>query len=233
MLWFLRDAVNNHRTRFPAASDRSQTLTSRTRRFLLHPMPLTDFLSMPVPRGVPGRRPFIKMHGLRNYFVFIEQRYGNLSLPPAEIIRICDAHEGVGAEQVIAIEAPSAEGLRHGAYAFMRIHNIDGTEAEACGNATRCMAHLMFEESGRDTLLIETLGGLLQCAKGDRAQVSVTLGPIRTDWQSVPLAHDADTAHLPISCGPLKDGVALSLGNPHVVFSCRTSTPLIFPRLRR
>jgi diaminopimelate epimerase len=181
-------------------------------------MPLTDFLSMPVPRGVPGRRPFIKMHGLRNYFVFIEQRYGNLSLPPAEIIRICDAHEGVGAEQVIAIEAPSAEGLRHGAYAFMRIHNIDGTEAEACGNATRCMAHLMFEESGRDTLLIETLGGLLQCAKGDRAQVSVTLGPIRTDWQSVPLAHDADTAHLPISCGPLKDGVALSLGNPHVVF---------------
>lgn len=193
-------------------------MTWDTRRFLLSVMPLTDFLSLPVPQGLPGTRPFIKMHGLRNYFAFVEQRHQATALTPAEIIRICDVHEGVGAEQVIGIEAPSPDGRRNGAYAFMRIHNIDGTEAEACGNATRCMAHLMFDESGLDTLLIETLGGLLRCTRQEDGQVSVMLGPIRTDWQTVPLARAADTSHLPIASGPLTDGVALNLGNPHVVF---------------
>lgn len=158
------------------------------------------------------------MHGLRNHFVFIEQRHGAAAITPAEIIRICDVHDGVGAEQVIGIEWPSAEGLRRGAHTFMRIHNVDGTESEACGNATRCMAHLMFEESGSDFLLIETLGGLLQCTKTDDGQISVTLGPISMDWQDVPLAEAADTAHLPLTNGPLSDGAALNLGNPHVVF---------------
>ena len=181
-------------------------------------MPLTDFLCLPVPTGVPVTRPFIKMHGLRNHFVFVEQRGTGLPLTPSEIIRICDVHEGVGAEQVIGIAAPSVEGQRHGAYAFMRIYNIDGTESEACGNATRCMAQLMFEESGRDELLIETLGGLLPCAKAEGRLVSVTLGPIRSGWRDVPLAHAADTAHLAVGSGPLQDGVALNIGNPHVVF---------------
>ncbi len=181
-------------------------------------MPLTDFLSAPVPSGVPATRPFIKMHGLRNHFVFVEERGMAAPLTPPEIIRICDVHEGVGAEQVIGIAAPSAKGQQHGAYAFMRIYNTDGTESGACGNATRCMAQLMFEESGRDELLIETLAGLLPCAKADGGLVSVTLGPIRTGWLDVPLAHQADTAHLPLESGPLKDGVALNIGNPHAVF---------------
>lgn len=181
-------------------------------------MLLTDFLCLPLPPGVPAIRPFIKMHGLRNHFVFVEQRGTAVPLTPSEIIRICDVHEGVGAEQVIGIAAPSVEGQRHGAYAFMRIYNIDGTESEACGNATRCMALLMFEETGHDELLIETLGGLLPCAKADGGLVSVTLGPIRTGWQDVPLAHAADTEHLAVGNGPLQDGVALNIGNPHVVF---------------
>lgn len=181
---------------------------------MVHP----SFLSSSIPPGLGTRRPFIKMHGLRNHFVFVEQRGSALPLTPAEVIRICDVHEGVGAEQVIGIEVPTPDGAAQGAYAFMRIHNIDGTEAEACGNATRCMAKLMFAESGRDALLVETLAGLLHCRAAPDGQVSVTLGPITTDWTAIPLSRPVDTHHLPLRSGPLSDGLALNIGNPHATF---------------
>lgn len=168
-------------------------------------MALTDFFRLPPPPHQPFQRPFIKMHGLRNHFVFIDRRRGAPPLTPAEIIRICDVHEGVGAEQVITIEPPRPR--TPDAYAFMGIYDIDGTEAEACGNATRCLAHLLLEESGKTELLIGSLGGLLHCRKAGPMAVSVTLGPIS-------VVND----RLPLESGPLKDGMALNIGNPHAVF---------------
>ena len=165
-------------------------------------MPVTDFFAAPPPAHQPFARPFIKMQGLRNHFVFLDCR--TASLPSkSDIIRICDVHAGVGAEQVITIEPPRTSG----ANAFMGIHNTDGTEAEACGNATRCLAQLLFDESGAAEVLIDSLGGLLMCRRQVDGQVSVTLGPITLD-----------NPHLPLVSGPLKDGVALSIGNPHAVF---------------
>jgi diaminopimelate epimerase len=165
-------------------------------------MPVTDvFVSAPPPHQ-PFARPFIKMQGLRNHFVFLDCR--SAALPSkTDVVRICDVHEGVGAEQVITIEAPR----RPGAAVFMGIHNTDGTEAEACGNATRCLAWLLFEETGRSDVLIDSLGGPLHCRREGAWDVSVTLGPITLDH-----------ARLPLESGPLKDGVALSIGNPHAVF---------------
>jgi diaminopimelate epimerase len=181
-------------------------------------MALTSFLSAPVPAHLKFKRPFIKMHGLRNHFVFVEQRHDALPLSAEEIIRLCDVHEGVGAEQVIAIEEATEAGRADGAYSFMRIYNTDGRESQACGNATRCMARLLFEETGKKTLVIETVGGLLHCEKISETDVSVTLGPIRMAWQSIPLAQETDTMHLPLTSGLLRDGVALNIGNPHAVF---------------
>lgn len=181
-------------------------------------MPITDFFSEPPPAGLAARRPFIKMHGLRNHFVFVDLRRGGPALAKAEIIRACDVHEGVGADQVIAIEPPSPAGSARGASVFMRILNIDGAESEACGNATRCMAQLLFDETGQDEALIETRGGILRCARAGENVVSAVMGPIRPGWRDVPLAHAADTLHLPLRSGPLRDGVALNIGNPHAVF---------------
>ena len=165
-------------------------------------MPVSDFLRLPPPAQQPFARPFIKMQGLRNHFVFLDCR--EVALPSkAEVIRICDVHAGVGAEQVITIEPSRSSG----AAAFMGIHNTDGTEAQACGNATRCLAWLLFEETGRTEVLIDSLGGPLHCRRQADGQVSVTLGPITLD-----------DPHLPLVSGPLKDGVALSIGNPHAVF---------------
>jgi diaminopimelate epimerase len=181
-------------------------------------MAIIEFLATFPPPQQPFLRPFVKMQGLRNHFVFIDRRKRELPLSPADIVRICDVHEGVGAEQVITIEHPSPEAAAKGAHAFMGIHNTDGTEAQACGNATRCLAHLLFEETGKTGVLIDSLGGLLECRKEGPSEVSVTLGPITLDWQRVPLSRPADTSRLPLASGPLQDGIALSIGNPHAVF---------------
>jgi diaminopimelate epimerase len=163
-------------------------------------------------------RPFVKMHGLRNHFVIFDRRVDRRGFSPDDIVRICDTHVGVGGDQLLTIEHPSAAGIAAGAHAAMRIFNIDGREVSACGNATRCVAHLLLEESGGTELVLETGGGMLVCSRAGPMQVSVGMGPISRDWRAFPMACEADTLHLPVSNGPLVDGVAIWIGNPHAVF---------------
>ena len=88
--------------------------------------------------------PFLKMHGLGNDFVVIDARSSNLSLTEAQVRAIADRRTGVGFDQFIVIQPPKTQG----ATAFMHIRNPDGSESGACGNATRCVAHLLMEQSG-------------------------------------------------------------------------------------
>ena len=95
-----------------------------------------------------AERQFVKMHGLRNHFVIFDRRSDRRAFRRDDIVRICDAQVGVGGDQLLTIEPPSQEAAARGACAGMRIFNIDGREVSACGNATRCVAHLLFEENG-------------------------------------------------------------------------------------
>lgn len=100
----------------------------------------------------------------------------------------------------------------------MRIINIDGHDAEACGNATRCFGWLMLEETGLDEIILETVVGPLKCRRTGELEVSVQMGKINEEWQSIPLAQETDIQHVPVGNGILQDGVALNIGNPHVVY---------------
>jgi diaminopimelate epimerase len=177
-----------------------------------------EFLKCSPPIELPTYWPFIKMHGLQNYFVIVDRRDGAKTLGHDDIVRICDSHIGVGGEQLLTIEATSDEGRNAGAYAAMKIFNIDGKECGACGNATRCMAYLLLEETGENEVRIETAAGVLHCTRAGPMQISVTLGPISMDWRRVPVSKEVDTLHLPVESGPLRDGVALNIGNSHAVF---------------
>lgn len=153
------------------------------------------------------------MHGLRNHFVIVDARLEPYVPAAVDVQRICDVERGVGGDQLVVLEP--AEGS---ADAFMRLYNVDGREVEACGNATRCVAWLLLEESGRDAVVVETLAGQLDCRReGDRI-VRCDMGLIRSTWQAIPLAAETDTLHVPLSAGPLSDGVALNVGNPHLVY---------------
>ncbi|MGC2856744.1 diaminopimelate epimerase [Novispirillum sp. DQ9] len=157
---------------------------------------------------------FRKMHGLGNDFVVIDLRDGRPGFSPEQVARIADRREGVGCDQFITIEPPRSAG----ATAFMGIRNPDGSEAGACGNATRCVAWLLMAESGADAVVVETISGLLPATRGEDGLVTVDMGPARLDWDQIPLSERLDTAHLGLAVGPLEDGVAVSMGNPHAVF---------------
>lgn len=161
-----------------------------------------------------GGRPFLKMHGLGNHFVIVDAREEAFA-PGVEGVRgICDRETGVGADQLVSVEAARREGQA----AFVRFWNADGGEVEACGNATRCVAWLLLEEDGAEEVVVGTLGGTLACRRAGAERVSVGMGRIRTGWRDVPLSEERDTCHLEIEAGPLRDAAVLSVGNPHAVF---------------
>ncbi|PIR37319.1 MAG: diaminopimelate epimerase [Alphaproteobacteria bacterium CG11_big_fil_rev_8_21_14_0_20_39_49] len=156
--------------------------------------------------------PFLKMHGLGNDFVIIDGREKNYSFTSDEVRKICDRHTGVGCDQFVLIEGSQK------ADCFVNFYNADGSKSGACGNATRCVAWIIMQENNSEKVSIETVGGILNCEKRGYDSVLVDMGIAKTGWQDIPLSQDTDTLHLPISSGELKDGVAVSMGNPHGVF---------------
>ncbi|HEX5327431.1 MAG TPA: diaminopimelate epimerase [Acetobacteraceae bacterium] len=161
------------------------------------------------------RVPFAKMHGCGNDFVVLDERTTSLGLTPARAAALADRRTGIGCDQLISIE-PAPDGSD--ADAFMRIRNSDGTEAGACGNATRCIAALLAEETGRRRLAIRTAAGNLPATVAEDGRVAVDMGAVRLDWRDIPLARPTDTLHLGLAAGPLVDPAAASMGNPHATF---------------
>lgn len=157
--------------------------------------------------------PFTKMHGAGNDFVVMDERAGPLGLSPARAAAIADRHTGVGCDQFIVLE-PAAVG----ADVFMRIRNPDGSEAGACGNATRCVVDLLAAESRRETYTVQTIAGLLPSRVLRDGRVQVDMGAVRLDWRDVPLAGPVDTLHLDLSAAGVADPAACSMGNPHATF---------------
>jgi diaminopimelate epimerase len=159
--------------------------------------------------------PFRKMHGLGNDFVVVDARPNPVSIDAAAARRIADRRRGVGFDQLIVIEPPANPDE---AAARMRIRNADGGEVESCGNASRCVARLLMDETGRDAVVIDTAGGRLDCRDAAGGGVTVDMGPARLDWREIPVARECDTLHMPISAGDLRDPVGVNVGNPHAVF---------------
>jgi diaminopimelate epimerase len=157
---------------------------------------------------------FIKMHGLGNDFVVIDGRARAFPMSQYRARAIADRHTGVGCDQVIVIEPPQ----NGRADAFMRIHNADGGEVEACGNGARCVAAFLMQEADRGHVCIETQAGLIEAANAGPGLVGVDMGPARLDWREIPLARAMDTLHLDLSLEALSDPVAVNIGNPHAVF---------------
>ncbi len=144
--------------------------------------------------------PFVKMHGAGNDFMLLDARSVTLSLSAPLIQALADRRTGIGWDQLIVLHASDRADVA------MRIYNPDGSEAGACGNATRCVA----DRLGRDRVTIETASGLLP-AERVAGGIRVDMGPPGLAWQDIPLAEPCDTLHLPLSGDP----AAASMGNPH------------------
>ncbi len=155
---------------------------------------------------------FIKMHGLGNDFVVFDARADSIRLTEKQLTGIAARRTGIGCDQVIVMEKANKGDV------FMRIYNADGGEVQSCGNATRCIAWVIMEETGKDKVAVETGAGLLACERAGEKMIRVDMGEPKFAWQDIPLAKESDTMNLPIFADGLSNPAAVSMGNPHMVF---------------
>ncbi len=162
--------------------------------------------------------PFRKMNGLGNDFVVLDARVRALPLGADALRAIADRKEGIGCDQIIALE-PSQH-----ADVFMRIWNADGGEVGACGNAARCVAALVAKEQGREGVSIETESAVLAASVNRDGSVTIDMGEPRFAWDQIPLAEPFhDTRRIELQVGPIDDPVlhspsVVNVGNPHALF---------------
>ena len=114
-------------------------------------------------------REFRKMNGLGNDFVVLDARARPLAISDAQARAIADRKTGIGCDQLIVLEPSSAADVR------MRIWNNEGFEVESCGNASRCIADILFTEQHKSRATIDTEGGFLVCERGENGMVTSAL----------------------------------------------------------
>ena len=151
---------------------------------------------------------FIKMHGLGNDFVIIDQSKHSLELPPKEIVKkIGSRRFGIGCDQILIINSDDQSNAK------VTIFNNDGSEASACGNGVRCVASYLMEKQNKNKIKIQTISGILQCWIKDN-NCFVNMGKPIFKWSEIPLAKKFETQIIKIDEFEL---FCMSMGNPHAV----------------
>ena len=156
---------------------------------------------------------FVKMHGLGNDFVIIDNRQENKIFSKAFILALSDRYKGVGYDQLVVMEKPTDKS----ADVKIRIWNKDATQVEACGNATRCVAKLICEEKKINGCVIQIDNRLLHAFKKDEENFSVNMGPAIVSWKDIPLASEVSYNPSWGNIPNLKASYILNIGNPHLV----------------
>ena len=159
------------------------------------------------------------MHGLGNDFVIIDARDKAMALSGATAAAIANRHSGIGCDQLIILHPSTQADVR------MQIFNADGSEVEACGNASRCVAKLIGDETR-----IETAGGII-IGNATTDGAIVDMGEPRFEWQSIPLGYAMDTLNMPVGWEDLQNPASVNVGNPHVIFFVDDSARVELDRL--
>jgi diaminopimelate epimerase len=176
--------------------------------------------------AVPHALPFAKMEGAGNDYIYVREG----DLPPdmteralAELaLRISDRHFGVGGDGLVVIcpaSDPSIADVR------MRMFNSDGSEAQMCGNASRCIGKYVHDSGmiAKTPVALETLAGIkildLRLEDGRVQAVWVDMGAPRLEPAAIPMRTDGESfVNREITVdGQAYRGTAVSMGNPHLV----------------
>ncbi len=161
---------------------------------------------------------FRKMNGLGNDFVVLDARQNTIAISESQARAIADRKSGIGCDQLIVMEKSNFADVR------MRIWNAEGGEVPSCGNASRCIADLIFDEKHTGQATIETLGGLLVATKAGEKLVTIDQGVPKFGWAEIPLSEPfADTRHIELQVGPIDAPLihspsVVNVGNPHCIF---------------
>lgn len=163
---------------------------------------------------------FSKMHGAGNDYIYIDATKQIPSDLSDLARKMSDVHFGIGSDGLVAILNSDVADFR------MRMFNSDGSEAEMCGNATRCIAKYVYEKGLTDktTITLETLAGVkilyLSVSNGVVDSVTVDMGAPQLKPELVPVASantEVKIAEIETIGNKTYKITGVSMGNPHAV----------------
>lgn len=162
---------------------------------------------------------FTKMHGAGNDYIYMNGFTQTIENPSALALTLSDRHFGIGSDGLVLILPSETADLR------MQMFNSDGSEAEMCGNASRCVGKYAFDNglTQKTEISLETKAGIkyISLLEGDKTsrKVTVDMGEPILEAQKIPVIADKS----PVLNHPLViDGKewrisCVSMGNPHAV----------------
>lgn len=159
---------------------------------------------------------FSKMQGAGNDFVVLDATSRPLDLVKAQLKALADRHFGVGCDQILVVEKPSAADADF----RYRIFNADGGEVEQCGNGARCFVKFVHQRglTTKRVIRVETLSGLIELQLADDGEVTVNMGAPVFEPAKVPFVAEHPGLIQMIDLDDTCVEVAvLSMGNPHAV----------------
>ena len=158
---------------------------------------------------------FVKMNGLGNDFIIIDQRVSEFDLSEEQIKLICNRTVGVGCDQLIMIRKS-----QDNSDLMIKFFNSDGTEIDACGNGSRCVANFLMKETKSEKINLTTRERTITCEKIDDVTISVNMGKPKFKWNEIPLTKDVDPEDINFSIRDLtlKKPFLVNIGNPHIIF---------------
>ena len=162
---------------------------------------------------------FSKMHGLGNDYVYIDCFEQQIDNPHELSVRISDRHKGIGSDGLVLIMPSETGDFR------MRMFNADGSEAQMCGNASRCVGKYVYEKglTTQTQLTLETLSGTKQLQlfpeNGKVHKVCVDMGEPELRTSAIPVILSADSVidHKVKFPSGTQHITCISMGNPHAV----------------
>ncbi|MEK6746758.1 MAG: diaminopimelate epimerase [Pseudomonadota bacterium] len=158
---------------------------------------------------------FIKMNGSGNDFIIFDARKQDISLSGEQIRQISARNNSAtkGCDQLLILRKSDIANV------FMQIYNADGSEVDACGNATRCVVDILYKESGKLPVVIKTNTAILLGVKQQDDYILVDMGVPKFRWGDIPLAMPIREAIPKIEeLSGLKNPTFVSMGNPHIVY---------------
>lgn len=176
---------------------------------------------------------FTKMHGAGNDYIYVNAMQEQISDPSALAVKLSDRHFGVGSDGLVLIMPSDKADFR------MRMYNSDGTEAEMCGNASRCVGKYVFDKglTAKNSLTLETKAGIkvlnLIIKDGLVSSVCVDMGSPILQPSLIPVTvSGVDAIRVPLLVDQISYEVnCVSMGNPHAVVFTSEIDALNLPEL--
>ena len=154
-----------------------------------------------------------RMDGLGNNFIIIDERQNSIEINKDRIINLANK-KSFPFDQLIILG--KAEGNVHP----IKIFNPDGIEVAACGNGSRCVAYLIYQENKENKISIKTKERILYAEIISEQNVKINMGKPKFDWKEIPLSKNmrTDQTNIDVLDKKYGHGFCLNIGNPHIVF---------------